>query len=134
MALLPLPRERRRTRPPKSPLDTHPIIGYTPVMEDQAMPTLETPGPMSGTFNPDGKLSCGCVLFATAIRWCATHAAAPKMLAYLTLAAEGLQEYYEYGQKMREIGRGFDWGDTPGASTEGFVRRVHALLATIEPS
>ena len=56
---------------------------------------------------------------------------APEMVKLLALAAEGLEEYYKYGQTMRAIGRGFDWGETPGSSTTGFVARIRTLLARI---
>lgn len=58
-------------------------------------------------------------------------AAAPELEEWLTLALEGLAAYFEYGQRMREIGRGFDWGDVPGASTDTFIKGARILLARI---
>jgi hypothetical protein len=37
----------------------------------------------SGTLDPSGELSCGCVLSGHSIQWCHVHAAAPELLAAL---------------------------------------------------
>ncbi len=40
------------------------------------MTTTPTPGPISGTLNPDGFLTCGCIVRALSVEWCPLHAAA----------------------------------------------------------
>jgi hypothetical protein len=46
----------------------------------------------------------------------------------LERALEALAEYHAYGQTMRRLGRGFDWGEYPGESTTAFIERARTLL------
>ena len=54
------------------------------------------------------------------------------LIDMLATALDGLNEYHKYGQAMRGIGKGYDWGEYPGETTLDFVRRAQALIDDLE--